>query len=479
MTPEVPEETPLLLRPGSSAPRSCCLFLAAFAAALGPLSFGFALGYSSPAILSLRRSASPALHLDDSTASWFGAIVTLGAAAGGVLGGWLLDRAGRKLSLLLCTAPFVAGFVLIIAAQDVWMLLGGRLLTGLACGIASLVSPVYISEIAYPAVRGLLGSSVQLMVVIGILLAYLAGWVLEWRWLALLGCGPPILMLLLMCSMPETPRFLLIQHKHQEARAAMCFLWGSDEGWEELPVGAEHQEQGFQLALLRHPGIYKPFIIGISLMAFQQLSGVNAVMFYAETIFEEAKFKDSNLASVIMGAIQVLFTGIAALIMDRAGRRLLLTLSGVVMVFSTSAFGIYFKLTQSGSGNSSHVALLAPISTEPMDTSVGLAWLAVGSMCLYIAGFALGWGPIPWLLMSEIFPLHVKGVATGVCVLTNWLMAFLVTKEFSSLMEALRPYGTFWLASAFCICSILFTWFCVPETKGKTLEQITAHFEGR
>uniref|UniRef100_A0A480WY25 Solute carrier family 2, facilitated glucose transporter member 8 n=1 Tax=Sus scrofa TaxID=9823 RepID=A0A480WY25_PIG len=478
MTPEFPEDSQPLLRPlGESAPRSRRVFLAAFAAALGPLSFGFVLGYSSPAIPSLRRAAPPAPRLDNDATSWFGAIVTLGAAVGGVLGGWLVDRAGRKLSLLLCTVPFVAGFAIITAAQNVWMLLGGRLLTGLACGVASLVAPVYISEIAYPEVRGLLGSCVQLMVVTGILLAYLAGWVLEWRWLAVLGSVPPTFMLLLMGCMPETPRFLLTQHKHQEAMAAMQFLWGSEQRWEEPPVGAEHQ--GFRLAQLRRPGVYKPFVIGVSLMIFQQLSGINAVMFYAETIFEEAKFKESSLASVIVGVIQVLFTAVAALVMDRAGRRVLLTLSGVVMVFSTSAFGTYFKLTQDGPSNSSHVHLLAPVSVEPTDVSVGLAWLAVGSVCLFIAGFALGWGPIPWLLMSEIFPLHVKGVATGVCVLTNWLMAFLVTKEFSSLMEVLRPYGAFWLASAFCIFSVLFTLACVPETKGKTLEQITAHFEGR
>ncbi|XP_063100391.1 solute carrier family 2, facilitated glucose transporter member 8-like isoform X1 [Cavia porcellus] len=138
-------------------------------------------------------------------------------------------------------------------------------------------------------------------------------------------------MLLLMWCMPETPRFLLSQHKLLEARSAMCFLWGSEADWEEPPIGAEYQ--GFQLTLLRHPGIYKPFIIGISLMAFQQLSGINAIMFYTETIFEEAKFKNSNLASVIVGAIQVLFTGIAALIMDRAGRRLLLILSGDSLSF--------------------------------------------------------------------------------------------------------------------------------------------------
>ncbi|XP_036041553.1 solute carrier family 2, facilitated glucose transporter member 8 isoform X3 [Onychomys torridus] len=436
MSPEDAEETEtlsLLRPPDASVPRGRRVFLAAFAAALGPLSFGFALGYSSPAIPSLRRTAPPALRLGDSAASWFG---------------------------------------------DVWMLLGGRLLTGLACGVASLVAPVYISEIAYPAIRGLLGSCVQLMVVTGILLAYVAGWVLEWRWLAVLGCVPPTFMLLLMCCMPETPRFLLTRHQHQEAMAALRFLWGSEEGWEEPPLGAEHQ--GFHLAMLRRPGVYKPLVIGISLMAFQQLSGVNAIMFYAKTIFEEAKFKDSSLASVTVGIIQVLFTAVAALIMDRAGRRLLLALSGVIMVFSMSAFGTYFKLTQSGPSNSSsHVGLMVPISAEPGDVHVGLAWLAVGSMCLFIAGFAVGWGPIPWLLMSEIFPLHVKGVATGVCVLTNWFMAFLVTKEFSSVMEILRPHGAFWLTAAFCVLSVLFTLTSIPETKGRTLEQITAHFEGR
>ncbi|XP_077001644.1 solute carrier family 2, facilitated glucose transporter member 8 isoform X4 [Tamandua tetradactyla] len=409
MTPEGTEERqPLLGPPNGRAPSGRRVFLAAFAAALGPLSFGFALGYSSPAIPSLRRASSPALRLDDAAASWFG---------------------------------------------------------------------VYISEIAYPAVRGLLGSCVQLMVVIGILLAYVAGWILEWRWLAVMGCVPPSLMLLLMCCMPETPRFLLTQHKFQEAMAALQFLWGAEQGWEEPAIGAEHQ--GFHVAQLRRPGVYKPFIIGISLMAFQQLSGINAVMFYAETIFEEAKFKDSSLASVIVGVIQVLLTAVAALIMDRAGRRLLLVLSGVVMVCSSVTFGAYFKLTQDGPSNSSHVDFFVPVSMEPINASGGLAWLAVGSMCFFIAGFALGWGPIPWLLMSEIFPLHVKGVATGICVLTNWLMAFLVTKEFSSLMEVLRPYGAFWLTSTFCVFSVLFTLFCVPETKGKTLEQITAHFEGQ
>ncbi|XP_043844904.1 solute carrier family 2, facilitated glucose transporter member 8 isoform X2 [Dromiciops gliroides] len=407
------------------------LFLAAFAATLGPLSFGFVLGYSSPAIPSLRKTGPETLQLDDDQSSWFGSIVTLGAAVGGVLGGWLVDKTGRKLTLMLCTVPYVVGFNLVIGAQNVWMLYGGRLLTGLASGVCSLVAPVYIAEISSPEVRGLLGSCVQLMVVIGILAAYVAGLALDWCWLAVLGCVPPFFMLLLMCFMPETPRFLLIKHKELEAVAAMKFLWGVEQEQEVEENESSHEDQ------------------------------------------------DSSLASVIVGVLQVVFTAIAALLMDRAGRKILLSISGAIMALSCIMFGIYFKISLPTPNNSSNPDLLTTLNSETVGASPGLPWLAVSSMGFFLIGFSLGWGPIPWLLMSEIFPLQVKGLASGACVLTSWIMAFLVTKEFSSLMSFLTPYGTFWLFSAFCILSVIFTLLFVPETKGKTLEQIEAHFQGR
>ncbi|XP_038601578.1 solute carrier family 2, facilitated glucose transporter member 8, partial [Tachyglossus aculeatus] len=455
------------------------LFVAAFAAALGPLSFGFVLGYSSPAIPSLRTDAQTRLRLDDAQASWFGSIVTLGAATGGLLGGWLVDKFGRKLSLMLCSVPYIAGFTVIIAAQDIWMLYTGRLLTGLATGVISLVVPVYIAEISYPKVRGMLGSCVQLMVVTGIMGAYIAGMVLEWRWLAVLCCVPPFCMLLLMCFMPETPRFLLSQNKHQEAVTALRFLWGPevDHEWECRQIEASGGDQEFDLAELKNPSIYRPLFIGVSLMALQQLTGINAVMFYAETIFEEAKFENSSMASAIVGAVQVFFTAVAALIMDKAGRKVLLSISGVIMALSAVTFGVYFKMTLLAPSNSSHPGSLTTLNPERSGPEYGLAWLAVVSMGFFITGFALGWGPIPWLVMSEIFPLRAKGLASGVCVLTNWIMAFLVTKEFHHLMDFLTSYGTFWLFSGFCIVNVIFTAFCVPETKGKTLEQIEAHFQ--
>uniref|UniRef100_A0A8D0BFH1 Solute carrier family 2, facilitated glucose transporter member 8 n=1 Tax=Salvator merianae TaxID=96440 RepID=A0A8D0BFH1_SALMN len=457
------------------------LYLATFAAVLGPLSFGFVLGYSSPAIPSLRRGNVPELRLKDSQASWFGSVVTLGAAAGGILGGYLVDKCGRKLSLMLCAIPYVFGFATIISAQNVWMLYVGRLLNGLASGVTSLVVPVYISEVAHSKVRGMLGSCVQLMVVIGILGAYVAGMGLEWRWLAVWCSIPPCFMLGLMAFMPETPRFLLSRHQRPEAIAALQFLRGPlvDHEWECRETEAHTEEQQeLKIAEFKNPSIYKPFLIGVAMMFFQQVSGINAIMFYAETIFEEAKFKNSSAASVIVGSIQVFFTALAALIIDRTGRKILLVISGLIMAASAAVFGIYFKIALPTPNNFTHVNLAIPSLSVMVGTEQHpLAWLAVLSLGLFIMGFALGWGPIPWLVMSEIFPLRARGVASGACVLTNWFMAFLVTKEFHDLMVLLTPYGTFWLFSVTCLLNVVFTVFCVPETRGKSLEEIEAHFQ--
>ncbi|XP_042336410.1 solute carrier family 2, facilitated glucose transporter member 8 [Sceloporus undulatus] len=456
------------------------LYLATFAAVLGPLSFGFVLGYSSPAIPSLKRGNNPELRLEDSQASWFGSVVTLGAAAGGILGGYIVDKLGRKLSLMFCAVPYVFGFAIIISAQNVWMLYLGRLLSGLASGVTSLVVPVYISEIAHSKVRGMLGSCVQLMVVTGILGAYVAGMALEWQWLAVLCSLPPCLMLGLMAFMPETPRFLLSQNQQTEAIASLQFLRGPlvDHEWEcqQIEENTSEQEK-LSLAEFKNPAIYKPFLIGVTMMFFQQVSGINAIMFYAKTIFEEANFKNSGAASVIVGSIQVFFTAVAALIIDRTGRKVLLVISGFIMAASAAVFGVYFKMTLPSPGNSSHIQLLnSPLSLALMEEH-SLAWLAVLSLGLFIMGFALGWGPIPWLVMSEIFPLRARGVASGACVLTNWLMAFLITKEFHDFMVLLTPYGTFWLFSTTCLLNVFFTILCVPETRGKSLEEIEAYFQ--
>ncbi|XP_053229910.1 solute carrier family 2, facilitated glucose transporter member 8 isoform X2 [Podarcis raffonei] len=409
---ELPAQRPSPLEIYLSKVQNQNLFLATFAAVLGPLSFGFVLGYSSPAIPSLKKASNPELRLEDIQASWFG---------------------------------------------------------------------VYISEIAHSKVRGMLGSCVQLMVVTGILGAYIAGTGLDWRWLAVLCSVPPCFMLVLVAFMPETPRFLLSRNQRPEAIAALEFLRGPlvDHEWEcrEIEVNAEGQEE-LSLAEFKNPAIYKPFFIGIAMMFFQQVSGINAIMFYAETIFEEAKFKESGAASIIVGSIQVFFTAVAALIIDRKGRKVLLVVSGFIMAISAAIFAIYCKMALPVPINSSHANPPSSIlSAAVVEEDHHLAWLAVLSLGLFVMGFALGWGPIPWLLMSEIFPLRARGVASGACVLTNWLMAFLITKEFHDLMVFLTPHGTFWLFCAMCFSNVLFTILFVPETRGKSLEEIEAYFQ--
>ncbi|XP_074780254.1 solute carrier family 2, facilitated glucose transporter member 8 isoform X2 [Athene noctua] len=324
----------------------------------------------------------------------------------------------------------------------------------------------------------MLGSCVQLMVVTGILGAYIAGLTLKWRWLAVLCSFPPCIMLFFMSFMPETPRFLLNQNKRSEAIAALRFLRGphADHDWECTQIEASVQEEGLNLSEFKNPSIYRPLLIGVALMFFQQVTGINAVMFYAETIFEDADFKDSRMASVVVGSIQVCFTAVAALIIDKTGRKVLLYISGTIMALSTALFGLYFKMVLPNRNNSSNPDVWFALNAASPGTESSISWLAVVSLGLFVAGFALGWGPVPWLVISEIFPLKARGILSGACVLTNWVMAFLVTKEFNDLIGFLTSYGTFWLFSAFCCLNVTFTAFYVPETKGQTLEQIETYF---
>lgn len=285
-------------------------------------------------------------------------------------------------------------------------------------------------------------------------------------------------MLLFMLFMPETPRFLLDQNKRAEAIAALQFLRGLyvDHEWECQQIEANAEEEGLSLFELKNPSVYRPLLIGVILMFLQQATGINAVMFYAETIFEDANFQDSRMASVVVGSIQVCFTAVAALIIDKTGRKVLLYVSGIIMALSTALFGFYFKMVLPSGNNSSNADLWFTLNSVSPGTETRLSWLAVVSLGLFVAGFALGWGPVPWLVMSEIFPLKARGISSGACVLTNWVMAFLVTKEFHDFVGFLTSYGTFWLFSAFCCLSVIFAAFYVPETKGQTLEQIEAYF---
>ncbi|ELU17377.1 hypothetical protein CAPTEDRAFT_200986 [Capitella teleta] len=399
-------------------------------------------------------------------ATWFGSLVTIGAISGGPLAAVFVEKVGRKTTLMLICLPYTVGWLFIILADNYIFLFAGRLITGLSVGATSLATPLYIAEVASKEMRGFLGAGFQLFVVAGIEVVYCLGIVLNFRWLAVSAVAISALQILCLCCMPETPRWLLGTMQRNKALDALRWLRGPDYPIEDecfdIETNMEAQrEEEFSLKDFARPSLYHPLTISIFLMIFQQFSGVNAVIFYSADIMESAGFgENSKVAAVAIGGVQVVATAIACCLMDAAGRRLLLLIAGIFMTLSCVTFGTYYYLVD-------------------VHKIGGLSWLSLGSLILYVTAFSLGWGPIPWLIMSEVFPGRAKGMASGIVTTVNWCCAFLVTKEFHDLQVAITEYGVFWLFGSICALSIAFVAIFVPETKGRSLEEIEATFNHR
>ena len=220
------------------------------------------------------------------------------------------------------------------------------------------------------------------------------------------------------------------------------------------------------------PALYKPLIIGVMAMVFQQFCGINAVIGYCAEIFESASVHNSSLVSIITSVVQIVFTMIACLIVDKLGRRVLLMVGGFFMFVVMFILGVYYDITIFDSHNPGQMDIFHH-RTIPVSK---ISWLAITCVMIFIVMFSLGWGPIPWMLMGELFPPKARDVAGAVCNVANWLSAFLIMKFFPQMKEGLKAQGVFWFYAGFSLLSFLFTLFFVPETKGKTLEEIEEHF---
>ncbi|XP_074465491.1 solute carrier family 2, facilitated glucose transporter member 6 isoform X3 [Larus michahellis] len=406
------------------------LYLAVFAAVLGNFSFGFALVYPSPVIPALEAHPSPALRLDQYTASWFGSVFTLGAAAGGLSAMLLNDRLGRKLSIMFSALPSVVGYALMAGAQGIGMLLLGRVLTGYAGGVTSASIPVYISEISHPGVRGMLGACPQIMAVLGSLVLYALGLVLEWRWLAVAGEVPVLAMIVLLCFMPNSPRFLLSQGKDDEALRSLCWLRGRDTDY------AREYEQ----------------------------------------IKDSVRKQKPEYDAALVGLVRLFSVVIAAVSMDKAGRKILLFVSAGVMLISNLTMGLYIHFVPASQNGTIANKTLVSFANLPAEPTHYITLIPLLATMFFIMGYAMGWGPITWLLMSEILPLKARGVASGLCVVVSWLTAFTLTRFFLLVVEAFGLEVPFLFFTIICAANVLFTGCCVPETKGRSLEQIEAFF---
>lgn len=432
---------------------------------LGSLAMGTVLGYPSPAVPNLNDHRNP-FHVDSQQNSWIGSIITLGGLFGGLAAGPYMDIVGRKLSIMTCLVPFMIGWVIVEASGSFACLLAGRLVTGLCSGLVLVVVPVYLGEVAPPSIRGLLGSCHQLAVTIGILLAYCFGAFLPWNWLAVVMSAVPLIMMAAMVLMPETPRWLLSKGRKEDADEALHWLRGQDTdiglelGEIEDSIKTSKDKASFKDFL--EPRLWKPLAIAIGLMIFQQFSGTNVIMFYTVTIFDLVNSDlSSNTQTIIVGAVGVVGTLVSVFIADLAGRRILLLISAVVMSFSMAGMGAYFYEKEAGDDD---------------DLVDSLSWLPITCLVLYNVGFNIAFGPIPWVMMGELFPLRAKGLAGSICTAINWLCAFFLTKFWVDITDSINDYGGYWMCCAFCVLAIPFVVFFVPETKGKTLEEIQENF---
>ncbi|MGN6333713.1 MAG: sugar porter family MFS transporter [Motilibacteraceae bacterium] len=435
--------------------RSRAMLGTATVAALGGFLFGYDTGVIGAALLYLK----PAFGLSNLLQQVVVASLLLGAIVGVLVGGVVVDAVGRRRTLQVAAAVFAAGALVCAVAPDVQVLVLARFVLGTAIGTSSVVVPGYIAEIAPRETRGRLVSMNQLMITVGILVSYLVGYAFAplqgWRWMLGLAAVPAVVMLLGLTRMVESPRWLLARGREDEARTALARTRGPAEVEEEvrdIQAQAEAEQQLSYRDLLR-PALRPALVLGMAVAATNQLVGVNAVIYYAPTILEQAGFGSSAaiLASVGIGAINVLVTVVALLLVDRVGRRPLL-LGGIVAVV---------------------VALLFLGALYLLPDQQGLAGgLLVVGLCVYIAAFAGSLGLAIWLVNSEVFPTAVRGKAAACGTVTHWTLDFAISLSVLTTISLLTPTGLFWLYAGFGVIGFFVLARRLPETKGRSLEDI-------
>ena len=435
----------------------------ALIAALGGLLFGYDTGVISGALLFIRD----VFHLSATMQGIVAGIALAGAALGALAAGGLADRFGRRLVIIVTAALFAAGAIVSAVAPDLAVLLVGRVLVGAAIGVASMLTPLYLAEMAPPEKRGGVVSLNQLFITIGILVSYLAGYGLAnvaegWRWMLGLGAVPGVILGIGMAMLPESPRWLAGHGRPQEAEAALHRLrGGADIGNELAELRRDVAPSGRRVAsaaTLLAPQLRRPLIVGIGLAFFQQVTGINTVIYFAPTILQKAGLSSASsaiLATAGIGLVNVVMTLVSIRLIDRLGRRplLLVSLAGMALSLLALAFG------------------------QAQGTGGPLAYATLISLCAYVAFFAIGLGPVFWLLISEIFPLGVRGRAMGVATVGQWLFNLIVTATFLDLVGVLGAPGTFVVYAVLTLVALGFTAKLVPETKGRTLEAIEADLD--
>ncbi|MBN9539458.1 MAG: sugar porter family MFS transporter [Reyranella sp.] len=436
------------------------IYFLAFVAAIA----GFLFGYDEGVIAVARASLDKDFPMGPLVGGFMTAAVPLGALVAASVAGRITDRFGRRSVLMAAAALFMVGALVAASISAVWMLIVARFVLGLAIGMAAVAAPLYIAECAPLAIRGALVSTYQLAITVGILMSYLTGLMIAgdgtWRVMFGLGVVPGALFLVGLAFLPESPRWLVLKGFTDKARAGLGRLRGP--GWdvdreltEMVRTAKEEAGQRVGYSALLEPSIRPALIVGVGLFFLQQLSGINAVIYYAPEIFNHAGFDSANtqmLATVGIGTVNVLTTIVAMFLIDRVGRRPLLVIGflGTAFTMLVIALGVVFP------------------GAVP-------SWIIIAMLLLYIASFAIAVGPLPHLLMSEIFPLRVRGPGMSMASLSNWGFNFLVVFAFPLMLAGPGLAFTFTVFAVICLGGIAFTLTRVPETTGHSLEAIERH----
>jgi SP family galactose:H+ symporter-like MFS transporter len=434
------------------------VIVAAVSATAGLL-FGYDTGVISGALLFIRQD----FHLSSTLQEVVTSAVLVGAVIGAISGGWLADRFGRRRVIIAAAVVFALGAIGTSLTPTVALLIAGRVVVGVAIGVASLTAPMYISEMSPPNIRGSLVSFNQFAVTLGIVISYLVDYALStagaWRWMFGLAAIPAAILGTGMIFMPDSARWLVSQGRVDRARGVLERIRDTGQVDDELQeIKKSERTQTGELSELLKPGVRPALIVGIGLAILQQITGINTVIYYAPTIFQSAGLTSpsvSILATLAVGIVNALMTAVAISLLDRVGRRPLLLTGMIGMIVGLVALGAAF-LTPGLSGS--------------------LGWIAVASVIVYVGSFAIGLGPVFWLLISEIYPLKVRGLAMSLATVANWGANLLVALTFLSLIQALGRTGTFWIYAAIGMAAWVFAYRLVPETRGQSLEEIEAHW---
>lgn len=459
---------PVIKSDGPSAapagPIKPIVYLLALSAGTAGLLFGLDVGVISGALKFIKA----AWGVDDHTLEYIVSALLVGATVGAATCGQLSYALGRRMTLLVSAVIFLLGSLGCAMAGDATVLIMARLFLGLAVGMASFVAPLYLSEVSPPHLRGAMVSMYQLMITIGIVVAFVSDTYFataesfganNWRWMLGVLAVPAAIMFVAVLALPRSPRWLMMRGREAEAREVLVRIRNTEEEIEAelmaMRADLAVSQNGFQL-FSQNSNFRRAVFLGFALQVIQQLTGINVVMYYAPKIFELAGYsstKEQMICTVIVGLVNVFSTFIAIFFVDRWGRKPIMYAGFVVMGIAMSAVGLLFK------------------SGKVQETPS----LAVALIIVFIIGFAMSAGPIVWVLCSEIFPLNGRDFGLTVSTCTNWIVNAIVGVTFLTLLKELGEGNTFLLYGAVEIAFFAFFIFFVPETKGVTLEHLSTN----